>query len=205
MDIDFLEIGTSNFDTCIQKCSDEQFGISVEPLQFYLDDLPNKLNVKKIHAAVTHNKPSDMMNIFYIPPNIVDEQNLPQWFKGCNKIGNYHPLHIKHNVQKHVKVEEVVLLNVDELLVQQNVKGIQFLKIDTEGHDCIILDGFYEYLTKKTPEYYPVEILFETNEHTTSARVDDIIKKFSGLGYIVVHRGYDTLLKYQPGNNVHSF
>ena len=205
MDIDFLEIGTSNFDTCIQKCSDEQFGISVEPLQFYLDDLPNKLNVKKIHAAITHNKPSNMMNIFYIPPNIVDEQNLPQWFKGCNKIGNYHPLHIKHNVQKYVKVEEVVLLNVDELLIQQNVRAIKYLKIDTEGHDCIILDGFYEYLKNKPSEYCPLEIMFETNEHTSSVRVNDIIKKFSQLGYIVLHRGYDTLLKYQSGDNMHSF
>lgn len=42
MDLDFIEIGTSNFDTLIQTCSDDAFGISIEPLNFYLNDLPNK-------------------------------------------------------------------------------------------------------------------------------------------------------------------
>lgn len=196
MDLDFLEIGTSNFDTCIQTCSDDQVGISVEPLKFYLDDLPNKPNVKKVHAAITHNKPSSFMNIFYIPADVIDRENLPQWFKGCNKIGNYHPLHIKHNVKDFVNVLEVPLLNVDEFMTQYNIKKIKFLKIDTEGHDIVILQGFYEFLVKKGVDYYPSKIQFETNEHAPVEAVDRIVNLFSSLGYKVIIRGYDTLLKY---------
>lgn len=196
MDLDFLEIGTSNFDTCIQSCSDDQVGMSVEPIKAYLDDLPNKPNVKKIHAAITHNKPSNIMTIFYIPPEVVDKENLQQWFKGCNRIGNYHPLHIKHNVQKYVKIQETPLLNVDELLTHENIRSIKYLKIDTEGHDYVILNGFYDYLKNKSKEYYPKEILFESNEHTAKSNVDDTIKKLKSIGYEVVYRGYNTLLKY---------
>lgn len=196
MDLDFLEIGTSNFDTCIQTYSDDKVGISVEPLKFYLDELPDRPNVKKVHAAITHNKPSNVMNIFYIPADIIDKQNLPQWFKGCNKIGNYHPLHVKHNVKQFVNILETPLLNVDEFMEMYNVRKIKFLKIDTEGHDPIILQGFYEFLVKKGVEYYPSKIQFESNEHTPSHTIDRIVNLFSGLGYKLVVRGYDTLLEY---------
>ena len=196
MDLDFLEIGTSNFDTCIQTCSDDQVGISVEPLKFYLDDLPDKPNVKKVHAAITHNKPSNVMNIFYIPADVIDRENLPQWFKGCNKIGNYHPLHIKHNVKDFVKILETPLLNVDEFMTQYNIKKIKFLKIDTEGHDTVILQGFYEFLLKMGVEYYPSKIQFESNEHAPKQTVDRIVKIFTSLGYRLISRGYDTLLEY---------
>ena len=200
MDLDFLEIGTSNFNTHIQSCSDEQVGISVEPLKFYLDDLPNKTNVKKICAAITYNKVLDNINIFYIPPDVVDKHNLPQWFKGCNRIGNYHTYHTVHGVEHLVKIESIPLLNVEELLTQENIKTIKYLKIDTEGHDCIIMEGFYNYLKEKSTDYFPRHITFESNEHSNQNKVTDIIQKFTNLGYTLVQRGYDTILKFDSSS-----
>ena len=124
MNLDFLEIGTSNFETLLETCGDDQFGMSVEPILGYLNDLPNHPNVKKVNAALTHNKESDTVQIFYIPPNDIDTQKLPEWFKGCNKIGSYHPLHIQHNVKHLVKIENVPLLNVDEFMTHYNIKKI---------------------------------------------------------------------------------
>lgn len=205
MDINFLEIGTSNFDTLLQTCRDDEHGVSIEPLKFYLDDLPDRPNVKKICAAITANKPCDFMNIFYIPPKVVDEKKLPQWFKGCNKIGNYHPLHIQHHVEEYVKIDRVPLMNIDEFLELNNIQRIGFLKIDTEGHDYIIMNGLYEYLKNKSDIYYPRKIQFESNEHTTIEKVSIIIKLFMCLGYTLISRGYDTLLEYKPRDNVHGF
>jgi len=196
MDYTFIEIGTSNFETLIQNCREQDVGISVEPLEFYLNDLPNKPNVKKLNAAITHQKTSDFIDIYFIPPHIVDLYKLPQWFKGCNTIGKYHPLHVLHKVQQFVEIRRVPLLNVDEFLTNEHVHGIQFLKIDTEGHDYVIMNGLFEYLTKKDNSYYPRRIQFETNEHTLASNVDAVIEKFKSLGYFVVHRGYDTLLQY---------
>lgn len=205
MNLDFLEIGTSNFDTLLQTCHDSQIGMSVEPLKFYLDDLPNRSNVNKVNAAITHNKKSDTIHIFYIPPSVIDEQKLPQWFKGCNKIGEYHPLHKQHGVERFVKVDEVPLLNVDEFFKIYSIKSIKYLKIDTEGHDIIILRGLFEYLQTVSKDRYPLKIQFESNENTTPRDVDITILLFVSLGYKLVSKGYDTLLEYKPGNNMHSF
>jgi FkbM family methyltransferase len=205
MDLDFLEIGTSNFDTLLQSCKENEVGISVEPLKFYLDDLPNRPNVEKVNVAITNNRPCDSINIFYIPPDVVDKQKLPQWFKGCNKIGNYHPLHIAHHVEQHVKIETVPLVNISEFLEQKNIRTIQFLKIDTEGHDSIIMKGLYEYLKDRQDIYFPRKIQFESNEHTSIEKIDTIVKLFVSLGYTLLSRGYDTLLEYKPRNNMHSF
>jgi FkbM family methyltransferase len=196
MNLDFLEIGTSNFETLIQTCRDEELGMSVEPLLFYLNELPDRKNVKKIHAAITHNKNSETIQIFYIPPNIVDQHGLPQWFKGCNKIDDYHPLHIQHTVQHLVKIESVPLLNLEELMLAHNIQKIKFLKIDTEGHDAVILKGLYDFIIKKGRQHCPASIKFESNENTPKAVVEEIITMFATLGYSVVSRGHDTLLEH---------
>lgn len=194
-DLDFIEIGTSNFDTLLEKCSSKEYGISIEPLKTYLDDLPEKPNVKKFNYAVTHNKLSDFIDMYYIPKSKIVANNLQHWFKGCNTIGNYHPLHIKHNVQHLVQIDKVPLVNISEFLESENVRKIKFLKVDTEGHDVVILNGLYEYLTKKDKEYYPEQIQFESNEHTSFQKVTEIINLFIELGYKLVSRGYDTVLR----------
>jgi nucleoside-diphosphate-sugar epimerase len=50
-------------------------------------------------------------------------------------------------------------MNIDELLREYQVRSIKFLKIDTEGHDCIILDGLFDYLkTSPKTEYGKTKI-----------------------------------------------
>ena len=44
----FIEIGTSNFDTLIEKADDNTIGISVDAVRYYINQLPEKPNVKKI-------------------------------------------------------------------------------------------------------------------------------------------------------------
>ena len=50
---DFVEICTSDFETLIENSSDETIGISVEPIKFYLDKLPNKKKCKKINIGIS--------------------------------------------------------------------------------------------------------------------------------------------------------
>ena len=51
---DFVEIGTSNFDTITQLVDEEEelVGFSVEPMREYLDSLPVRKGVRKVHAAI---------------------------------------------------------------------------------------------------------------------------------------------------------
>lgn len=193
-DIDFLEIGTSNFDTLIQKCTNE-VGFSVKPLNFYLDELPNKPNVIKVNCAITANKTSNNVDIYYIPENIIKQNNLADWFIGCNSINSYHPLHIKHNLTNFVEVEKVKLLNIDEFLIQHKIRKIKFLKIDTEGHDVIILNGLFMWIKYLPKSFYPDKIQFESNENTPKTYVNELLKTATDIGYNIISRGYDTIIE----------
>jgi hypothetical protein len=92
-------------------------------------------------------------------------------------------------------LEKVLLISIADLFVQNDVRKVKYLKIDTEGHDCTILKGLYKYLKDKENIYYPDRILFETNENTTKEQVDEILNLYTSLGYKLVSRGYDTVIQ----------
>ena len=66
MKYDFIEIGTSDFDTLIQSSNTTTKGISIEPLKFYLDNLPNNDNIIKSNYAVSNF--NGKIDIYYVPP-----------------------------------------------------------------------------------------------------------------------------------------
>jgi len=181
-DVDFIEIGTSNFNTLIEK-SENEIGYCLEPIESYLKDLPNKKGVKKFNVAVTSNKRDSYVDLYYIPENIIKEKGLFSWFRGTNKIGDFHPLHIQYNLQEIVKKIKVKVVNIDEFLKNQKIRKIKFLKIDTEGHDVVILDGLYNYIVDLPRDYYPLKIQFETNENTKKELVLEILDKYDKIGY----------------------
>jgi len=196
IDIDFVEIGTSNFDTLIQTSTTE-IGFSVEPLSCYLDSLPNKPLVTKLNVAITGDEIHPLeLDFFYIPEETIIEKNLPIWFKGCNTINNYHPLHVSHNLQEFVKIEKVKCISIRKFLVDNKIRNIKFLKIDTEGHDINILNGLFNYIKVLPVNFYPIKILFESNEHTLASEIDLVLEKFLSIGYQIVSRGYDTVIEY---------
>jgi len=209
LDLDFLEIGTADVETLIQECDDDTVGISVEPLKYYLDKLPNKKHVKKINKAITGDPINSKIKIYYIPFDTIINQNLPLFLRGCNKIGDYHPLHLEMNLQEFVKIEDVELINIGDFLMENNIRKIEHLKIDTEGHELNILKGLYNYISKLSNEYHPLEILFETN--STGEKfindVNDIIELYRGINYELVYSNIiprqctDTLLKKKISSN----
>lgn len=194
VDYDFIEIGTSISDTLIEKASDTTIGLSIEPIKKYIDMLPNKKNVTKINTAITTNRTTDSVDVYYIPDDVIDAKGFPEWLKGCNSINKYHPNHWNKLCINEVKIEKAPLLNIDELFEQYNVKTVKLLKIDTEGHDCIILKGLFSYLKTQNREKYPHKIEFESNMWTPKTDVDNIINIAIDLGYKVVSRGHDTIL-----------
>ena len=47
---DFIDIGTSDFDYTIPN--NNQFGIYVEPIKYYIDKIPNYPNTIKLQVAI---------------------------------------------------------------------------------------------------------------------------------------------------------
>lgn len=198
IDYDFIEIGTSNFDTLIQKANDTDYGISVDIIKYYLDCLPNKNNVKKLNIGVSDK--TDTVDAYYIPEDVIEKNNLPSWFKGCNSIYKLHPLHIKHNVQHLCCIEKIKIIPTSQLFYENKVKRVKLLKIDTEGHDCTILLNLFKYILYLPKLFYPSKIIFESNEHSNPNNVDEIIFLYRTLGYILESKGYDTILTFQNDN-----
>jgi hypothetical protein len=193
-DYDFIEIGTSNFDTLIQTANDNTRGISVDAVKYYIDNLPDKPNVTKLNVGISD--VNSFLDVYYIPEKVIIEKKLQSWFKGCNCVNSYHPLHVKHNVTGLCVKEKVKVITTYELFYQNAVRNVKYLKIDTEGHDCVILNSLFGYIKYLPVQFYPNRILFETNEHSKSADVDNTIKLFCSIGYKLESRGYDTVLVY---------
>lgn len=192
IDYDFIEIGTSNFDTLVEQSTDDTYGISIDAVKYYVDCLPPKKHVTMLNVGISNK--SGELDVYFIPEEIIVKHNLPDWFKGCNCIGDYHPLHKYHHVSHLCTIEKVKVITPAELFISNRVRGVKFLKIDTEGHDCIILKALFDFLCRCTVEFHPLQIKFETNEHSNVEEVDEIIHLYSQLGYLVKERGYDTII-----------
>lgn len=196
MKYDFIEIGTSNFDTLIQQADDNTVGLSIEPIKYYLDQLPNKNMVKKLNCAVSRTNKKEMLKVYYVPESVIIQNNLPAWLKGCNSVGDYHYQHKKLNIKEYVVTKHVPCIPIGTVFDENDVTELDFLKIDTEGSDAQILLYFYEYLKDKNTSQYPKKILFESNELSNHDQVEQVKQKFTSLGYQVTLASSDTILEF---------
>jgi hypothetical protein len=197
MKYDFIEIGTSNFDTLIEAADDTTVGLSIEPIGYYLDQLPDRANVKKLEIAVSHNNIYEFMSVYYIPERTIRARGLPDWLRGCNSVGDYHPKHIELAARDLVRVMEVEVMPIGEIFICYDVTELDYLKIDTEGSDCKIMQHLADFLKTEPATRYPKKILFESNELADQEQVEQVKAKFITLGYCVTKSGYDTVLEYK--------
>lgn len=197
MKYDFIEIGTSNFDTLIESADDTTVGLSIEPIGYYLDQLPDRANVKKLEIAVARNNKYGFMSVYYVPERTICARGLPDWLRGCNSVGDYHPKHIELAVRDLVQITEVEVMPIGEVFECYDVTELDYLKIDTEGADCEIMYQLNLFLEKQPKTRYPKKILFESNELANQELVEAIKNQFIVMGYVVTKSGYDTVLEYK--------
>jgi FkbM family methyltransferase len=190
MHYNFIEIGTSDFNTLLQS-DNPGIGLSIEPLKIYLDRLPNKEGVTKVNCAI-----SDFdgeVDIYWIDPQDIATYNLPHWLKGCNSIMKPHPtadaeLRVRglSSIYKTSKCEAV---SWDTLVKRFEIESIDYLKIDTEGHDCVILEAILDAQVKVLPK----TILFENNALTSHESTQRVLSKLMDMGYEVINKTPDDI------------
>jgi FkbM family methyltransferase len=196
MKYDFIEIGTSDFETEIQECSEDAVGLSIEPIARYLENLPNKKNVTKINCAVSNY--DGKIKVFYLSEDNIKKHNYPNFLKGCNAVGSPHPA-LKGFVfgivvpDELISCDEVEVKTLDTIFKEYNVDSINHLKIDTEGHDCTILDSYYDICVKNN-NLLAEKITFENNELTNQDHLSKILEKFKLFSYSFV-TGYNSILQ----------
>ena len=193
--LDFIEIGTSDFDTLSHHADANTHGIALEPLPFYLERLPRHPNVKRIAAAITPGDQPGKMPIYWVHPDDLVKHNLPDWLRGCNRIGGLHLQHMVPHISPYVRRTDVQCISLDSLLRENQVSEITLLKLDTEGMDSDILLDFAPCLRRpQNPAPMPDVIQFETNCLTHQTTIDQVREIYGKLGYKALRRGDDTLL-----------
>lgn len=192
MHYDFIEIGTSNFDTLIEGATSE-IGLSVEPIKFYLDDLPNKQNVTKVNCAISNF--DGIVEVYYVDPTDINKYGLHHYWKGCNSIITPHLTALaalkEKNLEHLMKKTTVEAVTWKTLTQRYQVTSVQYLKIDTEGHDCYIINDMLD----SGCSILPNKLLFEFNILTARELLDKTLNKLVSFGYEVLDIGDDVVLR----------
>lgn len=195
MKYDFVEIGTSDFDTLIEAATDTTVGLSIEPVRHYLDRLPDRANVRKIWSAVSADNVKSMLQVYYVPESVIREKGLPDWLRGCNSVGDYHFQHRKLGIEDLVETSHVPCWPIGDLFEREQVTELDLLKLDTEGQDCAILLHLAAWLSTQPAGAKPRKIIFESNELADPDQVTAVINAYMMLGYTLTMSDYDTVLE----------
>lgn len=182
MRYDFIEIGTCDFDTLCQSCEDWQIGISVDAVAGFLDNLPNRSNVKKINAAISTDSRKSF--IYTIPEDVIEKYNLPWWVRGCSKLGSPNNSVVRElesrSIQEGIFQKiEVETIPISDLLERNSVTGIGVFKTDLEGHDIKVINSLLDY-----GKVLPDRIIFEHNPSESNGEfLNSLIERLEEIGY----------------------
>lgn len=191
--MDFVEIGTSDFDTLIEKADSSTVGISIEPVQEYFSRLPEREKVLKINAAISNFDGES--TIFFVSPDAINEFGLPKWVRGCSSINSRHETVSRILSERGIDDDrDIVIQNTIDtfrlktVLHKHKASGVFFLKIDTEGHDTVIIRDFF---SDAPQPLWPHRIVFEANLLSNKKDVQEIIVMLISIGYEMVSFGRD--------------
>ena len=197
MNYNFVDIGTSDFQTSVEKLFDfpDAVILLVEPLKFYLDNLPTSENIIKANLAVSDK--NGLADIFFLSEKDIDHYNFIQCVRGCNKIGIPH-VSIEYELFRRglpkslIKQESIQTVTFQELCYRYNIESIDYLKVDTEGHEEFIIPGV---LSQIKSGLLIKEIQFENQEYLGNKKLlDSLALEFVELGYTLTYKDADVVL-----------
>jgi len=184
----FVEIGTSDFDTLIPLAKKGWKGIFVEPVKYLLDNLERVDGCEYENVAISNYNGETTINYATDPKE--------QWVRGIGYTTqrkddfipySYEPSrpsnHFWNENFSNLTKKTVECMTLDTLLDKHNVKDIDFLKIDVEGMEYVILDT-YSWRIK------PALMKIETNWGNNGLK-SLWEQKLAGLGYLVYKEATD--------------
>ncbi|CAM9130579.1 unnamed protein product, partial [Ectocarpus fasciculatus] len=190
---DFIEIGTSGFDTLIESAPARLWGLSVEPLKHLQDTLPNRNNVVKVSCAIG-DEPG-WKDIYYLPSSFMEYNDVTlkdfsdaQFLYGLGRVGEISPDVVRRLGNSglmppyllYVQRSIVRMKTVAQIYAENAVTGVTFLKLDCEGFDYRIMQSAFNYF-ESSKATFPIFIEFENNSNHAAA--DAVVKRLLALGY----------------------
>jgi len=96
------------------------------------------------------------------------------------------------------KSEEITLLRIDEYIVQKNIKHIDFIKMDIEGHELKAFHGFGKYLNSDFIDYIQFEYGgANLDSHTSLLEIYEVLEKNNFVIAKIMPNGLE-IRKYKP-------
>ena len=184
-----IEIGTSDFR--IDSLESSKACLLIEPSQFYLNNITDKENITKLQCAISN--VDGIVDFYETNLKYIEEHNLHNWLRGCNSIHKMHPTVKQYAIDNNININDLVTKNIVSVLSFKKlvqlfeIESIHYLKIDTEGHDNIILSALLN------TNIRPNIIKFESNELTNEEEYNKIIEILK-KEYIVNRFKDDTIL-----------
>ena len=188
----FIEIGTADFDTLVEQDWPEDVrGICVEPRADLLANLIDRVNVIKVNAAISADDgfaPLYYVEIEDIPEKIIkDMGTLACRLHGLSSLYHLHPgiltwVEAGAIEESAVKEQMVTVGTWPTFASTYDITAIGYLKIDTAGHDIVILRQYFEYC-EKNPRCLADVIEFEMQTHVWGDMIYEAVDKLEALGY----------------------
>jgi len=197
-----IEIGTSDFRTQAGLVD----GVFIEPVKYYFDRMVEMAN-NTTKLITFRDRPlchyenlaiSDYegeVDMVFMDDEQIDSQNLPLWVRGCNKMNEIHPS-VKILMQgrgedgAYFTKQKVKVVRIKSIIDKYKITELDLLKIDTEGHDCVILNDYLN-----TVEVLPKVIQFESNELSDPKEVQKVVARLKSLGYTCEQVKFDMLCR----------
>ena len=182
MQYDFIEIGTSDMETLIEVCSNDAVGLSIEPIQEYLNMLPDKPNVKKLCMAI--GEMDREAAIYFVHPDIIVKEDLPYFWRGCGSIDMVHPANTTSTFVEH---RLIYMMSWPTLIKTYEIESVEYIKIDTEGYDCMIVNDLLATFLR------PRRLSFECNNLTSYSVISATLDYVRSVGYVAIPnpKGFD--------------
>jgi hypothetical protein len=126
----FVEIGSCDFGTLNPLALKGWGGLIVEPIKKYLDKLEKHPGVQYVNRAIDVR--SSFRDMYVYNEDLCSRD---RDFSGMSSFGEY----VIDANRELLEPVRVATIPYSELMFIHEVKRIDFLKIDTEGHDWVIL------------------------------------------------------------------
>lgn len=206
--LDFMEIGTSDFDTLLQSAAagpqkDKVRGVSVDAMEMYLNRLPVLPHCQKVNVAVVGYRPHPAeIDVYFVVPEDIEKHNLPGWLRGCNRVGRPHDTTARileeQGLSSLMQHRKVPVLAIDEIMEGYGGCRIKTLKLDIEGLDPDLIVAYAGYLWQN-PHCHADKLLFEFNELSSKAAQDRALEAIGLVGYrYQTSSGVDAVWTYHP-------
>lgn len=190
MKYNFIEVGTSDFRTLAHTVNGN--GISIEPIKPYFDRLPEREGLIKLNCAISDKE--EIVEAFFCDPDVITRWALPTWLRGCNSIIVPHPtvknwcIENKFDYDKLVCKTMIQTHTLESIFKEHEVEEVDFLKVDTEGHDYYIMKPLFQYMlecsiddTGEMPIIHRIQ--YESNSLMPDDHRKELISFAEELGY----------------------